>query len=154
VWEKARFFFMAQTYVAFELTGAYVLDHLSASMFDPMYSPKTQDWISEWAELVARGLPLPELRYSNEIAGHVTAEGARLSGLPEGIPVGVGSTDAFSEALSVGVKDPGDVMLMYGSTIVADLIADRFMSHRICGRSPAPTATLSRWPAGCPPPAR
>lgn len=129
VWEKAKYVFMSQTYVAFKLTGEYVLDHLSASMFDPMYSPKTQDWIPEWAELVAPGLPLPQLKYSNEIAGHVTAEGARLSGLPEGIPVGVGSTDAFSEALSVGVKDPGDVMLMYGSTIVADLIADHFMSH-------------------------
>jgi xylulokinase len=105
VWEKAKYVFMSQTYVAFKLTGEYVLDHLSASMFDPMYSPRTQDWIPEWAEMVAPGLPLPQLKYSNEIAGHVTAEGAALSGLPEGIPVGVGSTDAFSEALSVGVKD-------------------------------------------------
>lgn len=129
VWEKARYFFMSQTYVAFKLTGAYVLDHQSASMFDPMYSPATQDWIPEWCELVAPGMPLPELKYSNEIAGYITAEGAKISGLPEGIPVGVGTTDAFSEALSVGVKDPGDVMLMYGSTIVVDLIASAMMRH-------------------------
>ncbi len=129
VWEKTKYFFMAQTYVAFKLTGAYVLDHQSASMFDPMYSPKTQSWIPEWCELCAPGLPLPELKYSNEIAGYITAEGAALTGLPEGIPVGVGSTDAFSEALSVGVKDAGDVMLMYGSTLVADLIASRYMVH-------------------------
>ena len=129
VWEKAKYVFMAQTYIAYKLTGAYVLDHLSASMFDPMYSPVTRDWIPEWCEIVAPGLPLPELKYSNEQAGTITAEGARISGLPEGIPVGVGSTDAFCEALSVGVKDPGDVMLMYGSTIVADLIADRVMAH-------------------------
>ncbi len=129
IWAKTKYVFMSQTYVAFKLTGEYVLDHLSASMFDPLYSPKTQDWISEWAEEVAPGLPLPNLKYSNEIAGYITAEGAKLSGLPEGIPVGVGSTDAFSEALSVGVKDPGDVMLMYGSTIVVDLIAERMMPH-------------------------
>lgn len=129
VWEKAKYFFMSQTYVAFKLTGEYVLDHLSASMFDPMYSPRTQDWIPEWCELVAPGIDLPELKYTNEVAGYISAEGARLSGLPEGIPVGVGTTDAFSEAISVGVKDPGDVMLMYGSTIVADLIADQFMAH-------------------------
>ncbi|MFT4296455.1 MAG: FGGY-family carbohydrate kinase [Micropruina sp.] len=129
VWEKARYVFMAQTYIAFKLTGSYVLDHLSASMFDPMYSPQTQDWIPEWCELVAPGLPLPQLRYSNEVAGRITAEAARLTGLPEGIPVGVGTTDAYSEALSVGVKDPGDVMLMYGSTIVAEMIAGRFMAH-------------------------
>ncbi len=129
VWEKTKYFFMAQSYVAFKLTGAYVLDHLSASMFDPMYSPKTQDWIPEWCEMVAPGLALPELKYSNEIAGYITAQGAALTGLPEGIPVGVGTTDAFSEALSVGVKDPGDVMLMYGSTIVANLVASQFMAH-------------------------
>ena len=129
VWEKAKYFFMSQTFITHRLTGAYVLDHLSASMFDPMYSPQTKDWIPEWCELVAPGMPLPELKYSNEIAGHITAEGAKLSGLPEGIPVGVGGTDAFMEALSVGVKDPGDVMIMYGSTIVIDLIADQPMSH-------------------------
>ncbi len=129
VWEKAKYFFMSQTYVAFKLTGAYVIDHQSASMFDPMYSPATQSWIPEWAELCAPGMPLPEIKYSNDVAGHITAEGAKLSGLPEGIPVGVGSTDAFCEALSVGVKDPGDVMLMYGSTIVVDLIASAVMRH-------------------------
>lgn len=130
VWEKTKYFFMAHTYAAFKLTGEYVLDRLSASMCDPMYSPKTGDWIPEWCEDVAPGLPLPELKYSNEVAGHITAEGARISGLPEGIPVGVGSTDAFCEALSVGVKDPGDVMLMYGSTIVVDLITDHYVQHR------------------------
>lgn len=128
VWEKAKYFFMAQTYIAFKLTGAYVIDHQSVSMFEPMYSPKTQDWIPEWCELVAPGMALPELRYSNEIAGYITAEGAALSGLPEGIPVGVGGTDAYVEGLSVGVKDPGDVVLMYGSTMALSLIADHVMT--------------------------
>jgi xylulokinase len=94
-----------------------------------MYSPADRDWIPEWCEDVAPGLPLPRLMYSNQVAGHITAEGARRSGLPEGIPVAVGTIDAFSEALSVGVKDPGQVMLMYGSTIVADLITDRAVQH-------------------------
>lgn len=129
VWEKAKYFFMSQTYVAFKLTGAYVLDHLSASMFDPMYSPNDEAWIKEWCDIIAPGMPLPELKFSNEVAGYITAEAAKLTGLPEGIPVGVGTTDAFAEALSVGVKDPGDVMLMYGSTIVVDLIADKMMAH-------------------------
>lgn len=129
-WEKTKYCFMAHTYVAHKLTGAYVLDHLSASMFDPMYSPKTRDWIPEWCEDVAPGLDLPELKYSNEVAGHVTAEAAKVTGLPEGIPVGVGSTDAFCEAISVGVVDPGDVMIMYGSTIVIDLILDEAKAHR------------------------
>lgn len=130
VWEKTKYFFTAHTYIAFKLTGEYVLDHRTASMFDPMYSPKTQDWIPEWCEMCAPGLALPELKYSNDIAGYVTSAGAKMTGLPEGIPIGMGSTDSACEAISVGVKDPGDVMMMYGSTMVAELIADKFMSHR------------------------
>ena len=128
IFEKTRFF-MSHTYTIFKLTGEYVLDHLSASMCEPMYSPADRDWIPEWCEDVAPGLPLPRLMYSNQVAGHITAEGARATGLPEGIPVAVGTIDAFSEALSVGVKDPGQAMLMYGSTIVADLITDRATPH-------------------------
>lgn len=129
IYEKTRYWFMAHTFTIFRLTGAYVLDHVSASMCEPMYSPVTRDWIPEWCEDVAPGLPLPELKYSNEVAGHITAEGARATGLPEGIPVAVGTLDAFSEAISVGVKDPAQVMVMYGSTIVASLVTDHAVSH-------------------------
>ena len=129
IYEKTRYFFMSHTYTVFRLTGEYVLDHLAASMCEPMYSPADRDWIPEWCEDVAPGLPLPRLMYSNQVAGHITAEGARATGLPEGIPVAVGTIDAFSEALSVGVKDPGQAMLMYGSTIVADVITDRATPH-------------------------
>ena len=129
IFEKTRYFFMSHTYTVFRLTGEYVLDHLAASMCEPMYSPPARDWIPEWCEDVAPGLPLPRLMYSNQVAGHITAEGARATGLPEGIPVAVGTIDAFAEALSVGVKDPGQVMLMYGSTIVADLITERAVPH-------------------------
>jgi len=36
----------------------------------------------------------------------------------------VGTVDAASEALAVGVRDPGDLMIMYGSTMFFVLIAD------------------------------
>ena len=60
---------------------------------------------------------LPELRWANEIAGAVTAEAAAQTGLAEGTPVTVGTSDAAAEAVSVGVTAPGQMMLMYGSTI-------------------------------------
>ena len=92
VYEKTRYWFMAHTYAAFRMTGEYVLDHTAASMCEPMYSPSTRDWIPEWCEDVAPGLPLPRLMYANEVAGHITAEGTRDTGLPEGIPVAVGTS--------------------------------------------------------------
>ncbi|MEZ7898383.1 MAG: FGGY-family carbohydrate kinase [Flaviflexus sp.] len=125
VWSKTRRFLMAHTYCIFHLTGAYVLDHLSASMCEPLYSPFTNDWVDEWVTDICEDLEMPKLMWSNEVAGHITENAARITGLRPGTPVSVGSIDAFVEALSVGVSQPGQVMLMYGSTMVAVQISDK-----------------------------
>ena len=63
---------------------------------------------------------------SSEIAGYVTKEAAEATGLAIGTPVTAGTIDAAAEALSVGVKSPGDMMMMYGSTIfIITLTQDR-----------------------------
>ncbi|MCF2706085.1 FGGY-family carbohydrate kinase [Arcanobacterium haemolyticum] len=125
VWAKTRRFLMAHTYCVFHLTGEYVLDHLAASMCEPLYSPFTNDWVDEWVEDICGDLPMPRLMWSNEVAGRITDNAARITGLKPGTPVAVGSVDAFVEALSVGVSQPGQVMLMYGSTMVAVQISDQ-----------------------------
>jgi xylulokinase len=55
----------------------------------------------------------------------VTKEAAAQTGLVEGTPVIVGTADAASEAVSVGVTSPGQMMLMYGSTIFIIEILDK-----------------------------
>lgn len=125
VWAKTKRFLMAHTYCVFHLTGEYVLDHLAASMCEPLYSPFTNDWVDEWVKDICEDLPMPRLQWSNEIAGYVTDNAARITGLKPGTPVAVGSVDAFVEAISVGVRKPGQVMLMYGSTMVAVQISDK-----------------------------
>ncbi|MBM9433599.1 FGGY-family carbohydrate kinase [Flaviflexus equikiangi] len=125
VWERTQRFLMAHSYCVFHLTGEYVLDHLSASMCEPLYSPFTNDWVDEWVQDICGDLPMPRLMWSNEVAGYITDNAARITGLRPGTPVSVGSIDAFVEALSVGVSQPGQVMLMYGSTMVAVQISDK-----------------------------
>ena len=57
--------------------------------------------------------------------GTVTSRGGRgRPGLPAGVPVAVGTVDALAEALSVGVREPGDLMVMYGSTTFFILVTD------------------------------
>ena len=55
--------------------------------------------------------------WSHEVAGTVTKQAAQETGLAEGTPVTTGTADASAEAFSVGVLNPGDMMLMYGSSI-------------------------------------
>ena len=117
VWAVTRRFHMAHSLVIERITGEYVLDHHSASQCDPLYDMTTAAWATDWAADVLPGLDFPRLAWSNEVAGRVHAEGAALTGIPEGTPVVTGTIDAWAEALSAGVRDPGDTMLMYGTTM-------------------------------------
>lgn len=117
VFERTELLLMASSYLVHRLTGRYVLDHHSASQCDPMYDQRKFDWAHDWAQLVAPGLKLPELAWPTEIVGTVTAAAAQETGLPEGLPVTAGTVDAWAEATSVGVRSPGDVMVMYGTTM-------------------------------------
>jgi xylulokinase len=117
VYERTEMLLMASSYLVHRLTGRYVLDHHSASQCDPMYDQNELAWAADWAELVAPGLTLPELAWPTEVVGTVTADAARETGLPEGLPVTAGTVDAWAEATSVGVREPGDVMVMYGTTM-------------------------------------
>ncbi|MFD9890135.1 FGGY-family carbohydrate kinase [Amycolatopsis sp. NPDC059027] len=117
VHRRAKMLLMASSFVVHRLTGRYVLDHHSASQCTPMYDLAAGDWARDWAERVAPGLPLPDLLWPGEIAGEVSAEAAERTGLPRGLPVVAGTVDAWAEATSVGVREPGDVMVMYGTTM-------------------------------------
>lgn len=105
------------SYLTWKLTGQYVIDHYTAANFSPLYDVTRQDWTTDLAPEIIPIDKLPRLMWSTEIAGHVTAKAAEETGLAEGTPVTCGTIDAASEAVSVGVQHPGEMMLMYGSTI-------------------------------------
>lgn len=117
VWRRARRFYMASSFAVRRLTGAYVLDHQSASQCSPLYDLRSFSWDSIQAQDLAAGLELPPLRWPAEPAGTVTRAASAETGIPAGTPVMTGTIDAWSEGLSVGVREPGDQMLMYGTTM-------------------------------------
>ncbi|GAB3260940.1 FGGY-family carbohydrate kinase [Arthrobacter pigmenti] len=117
VMSKARRLFMPSSWLAFRLTGTYLLDHHSASQSAPLYDTMARNWYEPWAGDIAPHLDLPPLAWPADTAGTVTAGAAKETGLPEGIPVIAGTIDAWSEAVSVDAQNPGDLMLMYGTTM-------------------------------------
>lgn len=117
VWQRTRRFFTAHNYIVYRLTGAYVLDHQSACQCVPLYDRLDQSWDADVAESIAPGVELPALAWPADIAGRITPAAASLTGIPAGTPVAVGTIDAWAEAESVDVRAPGDLMLMYGSTM-------------------------------------
>lgn len=117
VFAKTRRLFMPSSWLVWNLTGNYVLDQHSASQCTPLYDGVEQQWYEPWASAIAPELLLPPLTWPGEVAGTVTGEAATATGLPAGIPVITGTIDAWSEAVSVGAQHPGDLMLMYGTTM-------------------------------------
>lgn len=116
-WARARRLFMPASWLVRRLTGAYVLDHQSASQTSPLYDIEGECWHAAWWERYAATIEPPPLAWASDVAGRVSPESAAATGLAEGTPVIVGTIDAWSEAVSVGAYRPGDLMLMYGTTM-------------------------------------
>ncbi len=113
------------SYLVERLTAAVVIDHYTAANFEPALSSSTK-------RIGARRSPARsstsigcrELGWTTDIAGAVTPKASEETGLAAGTPVIVGTVDAAAEAVSVGVVGPGDMMLMYGSTIFIIMLTD------------------------------
>ncbi|MEM9577650.1 MAG: FGGY-family carbohydrate kinase [Pseudomonadota bacterium] len=110
------------------LTGQVVIDHYTAANFSPLYDVTTQSWVDDLADDIVDLDKLPRLLWSDEIAGEITSKAAAETGLAAGTPVTAGTIDAAAEAFSVGVDQPGDMMMMYGSTIFIILRAQSQVS--------------------------
>jgi xylulokinase len=129
VWRGMRRWHMASSFVVARLTGQWVLDHHSASQCDPFYDLARCRWADDWLEVVPE-LPLPRLAWPGEVVGPVGARGAAATGIPAGTPVVAGTIDAWAEAVSVDVRRPGELMLMYGSTMFLVAVVARRIRQR------------------------
>lgn len=112
------------SYITWKLTGHYAIDHYTAASFSPLYDVNALGWTKDLADILPLD-KLPALMWSTDIAGTVTAAAAAETGLAAGTPVTCGTIDAAAEAVSVGVQSPGEMMLMYGSTIFIIQVTER-----------------------------
>jgi xylulokinase len=115
----------ASSYLIYRLTGEYVIDKHTGSHFNPLVDIKSIEWDDRFAEPIIDLDRLPRLLWSTEISGEVTEAGGRETGLKPGTPVSAGAVDAAAEAVSVGVEQPGDMMIMYGTTMFFINVTDR-----------------------------
>lgn len=116
-WARTERWFSASSWVVHRLTGEYTLDHHTASQCVPLYDLGAEAWHEPWYDDILGGVPAPRLAWPGELVGTVTAAAAEATGLPAGTGVCAGTVDAWAEAFSGGVRSPGDLMLMYGSTL-------------------------------------
>jgi xylulokinase len=132
IFARTRKILNATSYLVHRLTGAYVIDHYSAAGSSPLYLADTLGYSDALSKDICDLDLLPAPIWTTDIAGTVTPRAAEETGLAAGTPVIAGTIDAAAEAVSVGVLDSGDMMVMYGSTIFIIMItASRVRDRRL-----------------------
>jgi len=106
--------FGSYDYIAYRLTGARRLERnwaLEGGFLDLATRRIAPDLCA-----LGRVAPaiLPPLIDPTEVTGRITAQAARETGLPEGVPVTGGVADHVASAYAAGVVSPGQVLLKFG----------------------------------------
>lgn len=136
IFSAAHLFVTCQTFVTGRLTGRWVTDRATAAYFHPLYDRRTDEWNLDGVPGAPRREQLPDLGWSSDVVGAITESAAAATGLCAGTPVLVGAPDAAVEALSAGVRRPGDMMLMYGSSHFLIEVLDRPVSSEVLWPAP------------------
>ena len=111
-------FLTTSSFIVYRLTGACTIDFFTASAAN-LIDLGSSDWYQEGFEVSGVQLDqLPQLKWSGEVAGSVTRSASQETGLPEGIPVTVGSCDAAAEAVVCGCVSPGNAAVSLGGTTI------------------------------------
>jgi len=136
VWEKTRSILTPPGLVAQRLGGAAAIDYHAALSFDPLFDATRMDWNDEFcSRLLAGKLRLPKVMQPGACVGRVNEAGSRMSGLPVGTSIACGTADVVAEAAGAGLRQVGDLLVMYGSTL--------FLVQRVDSFAPSPPL----WPS-------
>jgi xylulokinase len=110
------------SYLVERLTGRAIFDHGLAST-TMLYDLERREFCEELlAGFGISAAELPEIGEAGACAGGLTAAGSALTGLPEGVPVAVGTGDDFAGPLGAGIVTPGTVVCSLGTAEVVGAV--------------------------------
>jgi L-ribulokinase len=121
VYRAMDHFVEAADWIVWQLCGSYVRNACSAGykgiLQDGRYP--SRDFLAElnpeFADFVTEKLD-HQIGKLGERAGSLSAEAARWTGLPEGIPVAVGNVDAHVTVAAADALQPGQLVLIMGTS--------------------------------------
>lgn len=121
VFANTAYYMGAPTFLVHRLTGEVVADYGCYKLAGLPFSLKAFGWDHRACEACGvRMEQLPKLRFATELAGTVTEEAARHTGLAPGTLVAVGTGDFLAETLSYGTDFLGLPQISYGTCVGVD----------------------------------
>jgi len=140
LYERTATIHTASSYLVLKLTGTSRVSYDEAAGYGLLFNAQRMDWDQDVCG--ALGLPvalLPALGWATDVAGGVSAQAARETGLMEGTPIIIGTGDAAAETLGVGAVSDGEASLLYGTTMVLAVMAsERTVKQRRVLTRPGP----------------
>ena len=117
--KKTMHVLFVKDYVRYLLTGEAATDRIEAQGTLMWAMDRTNGttvtkgaWDAELVELAGLKMSaMPKIIDPTDVAGHITAEAAAFTGLPEGLPVVCGSSDSAVEDYGAGAVEPGDLII-------------------------------------------
>ena len=107
---------LANTFLVHKLTGEFVIDFSNASITG-LYDTARNEWSVELCGIAGvEAGSLPRVICGGDVAGRLSAEAAKLLGLPAGLPVAAGAGDTVCSALGIGITAESELFVSCGST--------------------------------------
>jgi len=125
IWRETRHVLLPKDYVRFRLSGEYATDVADASG-TLLLDVARRRWSDEMlASTDLTPALLPRVYESPETSARVSAEGASLTGIPEGTPIAAGAGDQAAGAIGMGIVRPGAVSVTIGTSGVVFAATER-----------------------------
>lgn len=124
VMDRVERIFFTKDYFRYRLTGTWETDHIDAQG-SMLVDGARRNWSPELIKVL--GLPLsafPPILEPTTIAGRMSAQAARDSGLLEGTPVVVGTSDTAAEDYGAGAIFPGQGIVKMATAGNVCIISD------------------------------
>ncbi len=150
-WSRVRKILFAKDFVRHALTGDYVTDYIEAEG-SMMFDINKMEWSRELCSVLDIDTELmPEILNPTDMAGAITKEAAKMTGLKEGTPVLCGTTDTVMEVFASGAVSKGQMTLKLATAGRICVITDKAhpdinlinYSHIVSGLFYPGTATKS-----------
>jgi len=130
IWEKTHKFMMISGYLTYQLTGRMV-DSVANMIGHIPLNSKTRNWMGKH-ELTRcvfdiEQEKLTELVEPGDVLGEITAEAARQTGIPEGLPLIATGSDKGCETLGLSCVTPDRAAIGLGTTATIQFTIGRYM---------------------------
>lgn len=126
IFRKASVLGHLNTFLLKKLVDRWLIDPTNASVTGLYETVTASGWSKDLAHEL--GIPLeklPPVVPSLEVAGYISQEAARLTGLRSGVPVLVGSNDTSAAAVGAGLFREGQVLNISGSSEILVICLER-----------------------------